>query len=76
MKRLIQSKFFILSFALTVVMLGFGMVIPIFPFFIKEMGAGGSELGLLVASSTLAALQLAQCISDFVQDQILFSVID
>ena len=43
----------ILSFTLVVVMLGFGMVIPIFPFYIEEMGAGGSELGLLVAVSAL-----------------------
>jgi len=46
-----QKKFAILSFAMIVVMLGFGMVIPIFPFYIEKMGAGGSELGLLVATS-------------------------
>ena len=43
----------ILSFSLVVVMLGFGMVIPIFPFYIEEMGAGGKELGLLIAVSAL-----------------------
>jgi DHA1 family multidrug resistance protein-like MFS transporter len=43
----------ILSFTLVVVMLGFGIVIPIFPFYIERMGAGGSELGLLVAFSSL-----------------------
>ena len=43
----------ILSFALVVVMLGFGMVIPIFPFYIEEMGAGGTALGLLVAVAAL-----------------------
>jgi hypothetical protein len=32
--------------------------------------------GLLVASATLAAVGMAQCISDFVQDAIVFSVID
>ena len=36
-----------------VFMLGFGMVIPILPFYIEAMGAGGSELGLLVAVSAL-----------------------
>ena len=41
----------VLSFTLVVVMLGFGMVIPIFPFYIEELGASGSELGLLVATS-------------------------
>jgi DHA1 family multidrug resistance protein-like MFS transporter len=43
----------ILSFTLVVVMLGFGIVMPIFPFYIERMGAGGSELGLLVAFSSL-----------------------
>ena len=46
-----KKAFFILSIALVVVMFGFGMVIPIFPFYIEELGAGGSELGLLVATS-------------------------
>jgi DHA1 family multidrug resistance protein-like MFS transporter len=31
-------------------MLGFGLVIPIFPFYIENLGAGGTELGLLAAS--------------------------
>jgi DHA1 family multidrug resistance protein-like MFS transporter len=43
----------ILSFTLVVVMLGFGMIIPIVPFYIEELGAGGSEMGLLVAASAL-----------------------
>jgi len=46
-----RKAILILSFTLVVVMLGFGMVIPIFPFYIEELGAGGSELGLLVATS-------------------------
>jgi len=48
-----KKEFLILSFALMVVMFGFGMVIPIFPFYINHLGAGGSELGLLVASAAL-----------------------
>ncbi|HEC34059.1 MAG TPA: MFS transporter [Chloroflexi bacterium] len=48
-----RKNILVLSFALVVVMLGFGLVIPIFPFFIEELGAGGSELGLLVAISAL-----------------------
>jgi len=46
-----KKEFLILSLALVVVMFGFGMVIPIFPFYIEELGAGGSELGLLVATA-------------------------
>ena len=46
----------ILSFALIVVMLGYGMVIPLFPFYVAEMGAGGQQLGLLIAISALLEL--------------------
>ena len=40
---------YILTFVLFVVMLGYGVIIPILPFYIEEMGAGGMELGLLTA---------------------------
>jgi len=43
----------ILSFALVVVTLGFGMIIPLFPFYIEKLGASGSDLGLLVATTAL-----------------------
>jgi DHA1 family multidrug resistance protein-like MFS transporter len=43
----------ILSFTLIVITLGFGIVIPIFPFYIDNLGAGGSELGLLIAVASL-----------------------
>jgi DHA1 family multidrug resistance protein-like MFS transporter len=46
----------ILTLALVVVMLGYGMVIPLFPFYIEKMGAGGSQLGLLIATSALLEL--------------------
>jgi DHA1 family multidrug resistance protein-like MFS transporter len=46
----------ILALTLGVVMLGFGMVMPIFPFYIESMGASATELGLLVAISPLIQL--------------------
>lgn len=46
----------ILSLTLGVVMLGFGMVMPIFPFYIESMGASAIELGLLVAISPFIQL--------------------
>jgi DHA1 family multidrug resistance protein-like MFS transporter len=46
----------ILSLTLGVVMLGFGMVMPIFPFYIESMGASATELGLLVAISPFIQL--------------------
>ncbi|HSG16480.1 MAG TPA: MFS transporter [Anaerolineae bacterium] len=51
-----RSKVLILAFTLVVVMLGYGMVIPIIPFYVEEMGAGGMELGLLVACYALMRL--------------------
>ena len=45
-----KRNLYILTFVLFVVMLGYGIIIPIFPFYIENMGAGGTELGLLTAS--------------------------
>ena len=45
-----RKNLYILAFSLLVVMLGFGIVIPIMPFYVERLGAGGTELGLLVAS--------------------------
>ncbi|GAB4483623.1 MAG: tetracycline resistance MFS efflux pump [Anaerolineales bacterium] len=39
----------ILFFTLVVVMLGFGIVIPILPFYVTEFGGGGSAMGGLMA---------------------------
>ena len=48
MNRNRRRNLYILSFTLFVVMLGFGLVIPIIPFYMESMGAGGIEMGLLV----------------------------
>ena len=53
MKTTNRRNLFILAFSLLVVMLGFGMVIPVFPFLIDELGASGSALGLLVSTAAL-----------------------
>jgi len=50
---------YILAFVLMVVTLGFGVVIPIIPFYMENLGAGGTELGLLVASYALMRLIFA-----------------
>lgn len=51
-----NKNLIILSLALIIVSLGFGMVIPIFPFYIERFGGGGKELGLLVAVAALTEL--------------------
>jgi DHA1 family multidrug resistance protein-like MFS transporter len=50
-----RRNILILFFTLVVVMLGFGMIIPIMPFYIDYFGASGSALGLLMA--TFATMQ-------------------
>jgi DHA1 family multidrug resistance protein-like MFS transporter len=45
-----NKNLWILFFTMIVVMLGFGMIIPIMPFYIKSFGASGSALGALMAT--------------------------
>jgi len=40
----------ILSFALVVIMLGFGIIIPILPFYVEGFGGGGVAMGSLSLS--------------------------
>lgn len=56
MKSSNRKNLYILAFTLMVVMLGFGTVIPIMPFYVEHLGAGGTELGLLVASYAVMRL--------------------
>ena len=49
----------ILAFTLLVVMLGYGMVMPLMPFLIEQLGAGGKELGWLVSTYSLMQLVCA-----------------
>lgn len=45
-----KKNILILFFTLIVIMLGFGMVIPILPFYITHLGASGSAMGALMAT--------------------------
>ncbi len=51
-----SKNLYILAFTLVVVMLGFGLAIPIIPYYVELMGAGGTELGMLVASYAVMRL--------------------
>lgn len=51
-----RRNLLVLGFALFVVTLGFGVVMPIIPFYMERLGAGGTELGLLVASYAVMRL--------------------
>lgn len=54
-----RRNLFILSFTLVVATFGFGVIIPIIPFYMESLGAGGTELGLLVASYAVMRLIFA-----------------
>jgi DHA1 family multidrug resistance protein-like MFS transporter len=54
-----RRNLIILFFTLVVVMLGFGMMIPILPYYINSFGASGSSLGLLMATYALMQLFFA-----------------
>lgn len=49
----------ILFASIAIAMLGYGMAMPILPFFIEELGGGGLQLGMLVASYGLMQLIFA-----------------
>ena len=51
-----RKNLLILGFALFVVTLGYGVVMPIIPVYMERFGAGGTELGLLVASYAVMRL--------------------
>ncbi len=38
-----------LFFTMVVVMIGFGIIIPIMPFYVEHFGAGGTEMGAMIA---------------------------
>jgi len=59
MKAASRKNVHILAFTLLVVMLGYGMVMPIMPFLIEQLGAGGQELGWLVSTYSLMQLVCA-----------------
>lgn len=44
-----KTNLIILFFTMVVMMLGFGMIIPIMPFFVEQYGATGADLGMLMA---------------------------
>lgn len=51
-----RKNVWILAATMVIIMLGYGMVHPLFPFLVKEFGASGKDFGLL--SSSYAVMQL------------------
>ncbi|MFN2146631.1 MAG: MFS transporter, partial [Anaerolineales bacterium] len=52
-----QSRNIIILFTtLVIIMMGFGMIIPVLPFLIEAFGASGQELGFVMAIYALMQL--------------------
>jgi len=48
-KKSVNQPIIILFVTLVIIMMGFGMVIPVIPFLVTKFGASGQELGMLMA---------------------------
>lgn len=48
-----NSKLLTLFITMIVMMLGFGIIIPIMPFYMEHFGAGGAQLGMLMATFSI-----------------------
>lgn len=51
-----RKNLFILSFTLLVVMLGYGIAMPMLPFYIEKFGVGGREFGWMMSSYSFMQL--------------------
>lgn len=54
-----MHQVWMLAISLSILQIGFGIITPIFPFYIDELGVGGIELGVLAASFALTRILLA-----------------
>ena len=54
--RNVNKQFYILYFNIFLVFLGIGLVVPVLPVYLKDLGLKGSDLGILVAVFALAQM--------------------
>ena len=51
-----KRQLFILYFNIFLIFLGIGLVIPVLPVYLKDLGLKGSDLGMLVAAFALSQM--------------------
>ena len=51
-----NKQFVILYFNIFLVFLGIGLIVPVLPVYLKDLGLNGSDLGVLVAAFALAQM--------------------
>ncbi|MGQ4871167.1 MAG: MFS transporter, partial [Candidatus Thorarchaeota archaeon] len=54
-----MHQIWMLALSLSILQMGFGIVTPIFPYYIVELGVGATELGVLAASFAITRVILA-----------------
>ena len=53
MHRIFQRELILVSLAGTIVIMGLGFIIPLFPIYVSQKGASNFELGLIVSGFTI-----------------------
>ena len=54
-----NKQFVILYFNIFLVFLGIGLIVPVLPVYLKDLGLNGSDLGVLVAAFALAQMVIS-----------------
>ncbi len=54
-----MGQVWMLALSLAILQVGFGIVVPIFPFYIVELGVGATELGVLASAFAITRVALA-----------------
>ncbi|RLI55376.1 MAG: hypothetical protein DRO93_12000, partial [Candidatus Thorarchaeota archaeon] len=54
-----MHQIWMLALSLSILQMGFGIVTPIFPYYVVELGVGATELGVLAASFAITRVILA-----------------
>lgn len=54
MRRLFQKELILVALAGTIVVMGLGFIIPLFPIYVSEKGASNFQLGLIVSGFTIS----------------------
>jgi DHA1 family quinolone resistance protein-like MFS transporter len=55
----VNKQFVILYFNIFLVFLGIGLIVPVLPVYLKDLGLNGSDLGVLVAAFALAQMVIS-----------------
>jgi len=61
MTSIFQRELILVALAGTIVVMGLGFIIPLFPIYVAEKGASNFELGLIVSGFTISQFFVQPC---------------